>query len=343
MITYLKDPAFWKHQIKDLFLLFMISIPFSYLTCSECWEDSYLTKINLSVNAILWVFLAKGNGFISFTIGTYVSWIKEPVKRLIYSLVGHTAYTVLFVVLVKLAFKHFLEIEIGSYAVLILISLGVSLLITLIMHSRTFLMSWRELSLESERIKKEAISAKYEALKNQVNPHFLFNSLNALTNLVYEDADLSAKFIKKLSEVYRYVLETREKEVVTLKEELDFVKSYIFLQKIRHEDSLIFNIENLDGSSGKVVPLAIQMLVENAFKHNVISDEEHLTIKIYKQADDLIIENTLQKKNILKEESSGVGLQNIKARYELLSERKMTIEEDDGMFRVILPLIDEVK
>ncbi len=339
MIAYLKDLDFWKYQLKDIFLLILISIPFSYLTCPNCWEDRYLIKITIAVNAILWVFLAKGNGFISYTIGQYVSWLKEPIKRLIYSLIGHTLYTVLFVVLIKWAFKQFMDIEIGSYAVLILISLGLSLLITLIMHSRTFLLSWRELSLESERIKKEAISAKYEALKNQVNPHFLFNSLNALTNLVYEDADQSAKFIKKLSEVYRYVLETRDKELVTIEKELNFVQSYIFLQKIRHEESLIFEMEELNNEPYKVVPLAVQMLVENAFKHNVISDEEPLTIKIYKEGESLIIENTLQKKNILKEEESGVGLENIRARYELLSDDQMIIDEEDHTFKVILPLI----
>lgn len=339
MNAYIKSPAFWKHQIKDILLLMMLSIPFSYLTCSSCWEDTYLTQINITVNAILWIFLAKGNGFISYQIGENISWLKEPVKRLIYSLIGHTVYTVFFVVLLKIAFQFFLDIEIGSYSVLILISLAVSLLITMVMHSRKFLLSWRELALESEKIKKEAISAKYEALKNQVNPHFLFNSLNALTNLVYEDADQSAKFIKKLSNVYRYVLETREKEVVSLKEELTFVQSYIFLQKIRHEDSLHFEMEELSDDTGKVVPLAVQMLVENAFKHNVISDEDPLTIKIYKEDDTLIIENTLQKKNIMKEEESGIGLQNIRARYELLSQKKMVIEEDNHLFRVILPLI----
>ncbi|MEM9857000.1 MAG: histidine kinase [Bacteroidota bacterium] len=298
-----------------------------------------MLKYSALISSVLWITLSKGNGLVNYTIGLYFTWLKEPVKRLIASLIGHTVFTMLIVLFLKYAFKKLLDTEMGDTSTVIIMSVGISLLITLILQSRNFLNSWRNLAIESERIKKEAISAKYAALKNQVNPHFLFNSLNALTNLVYEDADLSAKFIKKLSEVYRYVLETREKDVVPLAEELNFVKSFIFLQKIRHEDSLVFILEEFETANLSVIPLSVQMLVENALKHNVISDDEPLIVRIYQKGSFLVIENNLQKKNILKEESSGIGLENIKAQYEMLSSGEVVIKEDNHLFTVELPLI----
>ncbi|MGD1961360.1 MAG: sensor histidine kinase [Fulvivirga sp.] len=334
-----RERPFWIRQVRDVFLLGLIGIPFGYLICSTCRNDFDLLKYSILASSTLWISLSKGNGLVNYVISLYVSWLKEPVKRLAVSLVGHTVFTVLMVLILKYAFQELLDTDIGDFLTVSVMSVGISLLITFTMHTRSFLFSWRSLAIESERIKKEAISAKYEALKNQVNPHFLFNSLNALTNLVYEDADLSAKFIKKLSEVYRYVLETREKEVVSLEEELDFVKSFIFLQKIRHEGSLVFIIEKFDQRNVNVVPLSVQMLVENALKHNVVSDDEPLIIRIYREGDFLTIENNLQKKNILKEESSGVGLANIKARYEMLSSGEVEVNEENHLFTVKLPLI----
>ncbi len=330
---------FWLRQFRDVILLALIGIPFGYLVCPNCWDNVITLKYSIIVSSTLWITLSKGNSFVNYLIGLKVTWLKDPVKRLIYSLVGHTIFTVSVVILLKYAFAYFLDINIGDIFFVGLVSVGISLLMTLIMHSRSFLLSWRRLAIETERMKKETISAKYETLKSQVNPHFLFNSLNALTNLVYEDADLSAKFIKKLSEVYRYVLETREKELVSLSEELEFVKSYVFLQKIRHEDSLTFKLHDLKGVDFKVVPLSVQMLVENAFKHNVISNEEPLTVEIYETDDMLVVENNLQKKNILQEESSGVGLENIRARYEMLSDKDVLVEDDNELFKVKLPLI----
>ncbi|MEM8568208.1 MAG: sensor histidine kinase [Bacteroidota bacterium] len=338
-MAILKIRSFWGRQIRDIIGLGLIGIPFGYLVCPGCREDFELLKYAIFISATLWITLSKGNGLVDYVISLYFSWLKEPVKRLITSLIGHTAYTVLMVLALQYTFKEFLELDIGDTATVIIISVGISLSITFIMHSRRFLKSWRHLAVESERIKKEAISAKYEALKNQVNPHFLFNSLNALTNLVYEDADLSAKFIKKLSEVYRYVLETREKETVSLKHELEFVQSFIFLQKIRHEDSLVFVIEEMEMADLQVVPLSIQMLAENALKHNVVSEDEPLIIRIYKDQEFIAVENNLQKKNILKEESSGVGLENIKARYHMLSSGEVEIKEENHLFTVKLPLI----
>jgi LytS/YehU family sensor histidine kinase len=188
---------------------------------------------------------------------------------------------------------------------------------------------------------KENFVARFENLKSQVNPHFLFNSFNALTNLVYEDQDKAAKFIKKLSDVYRYVLDTRDREVVSLEEEMDFLKSYVFLQQIRFGEKLKIDIQ-LNGIKSMVAPLALQMLIENAIKHNVVSEESPLTVKVYADDQYLAVENDLQKKVILSEDKSGVGLDNIRKRYEFLTGREIVIQETPEKFIVRLPFITEL-
>ena len=319
----------------------LVGVPFSLITCPDCWNDEiHHLKYAILVSSSFWIVLAKGNSFVSHLVGLYVDWLREPVKRLIVSLLAHSGFTVIAVLLLVELLKALLKINMGSISFTIFLSLSISLLVTFILHSRTFLLSWRNLAIESEKIKKEAITAKYESLKNQVNPHFLFNSLNTLTNLVYEDADLSAKFIKKLSQVYRYVLETRAKEIVPLGEELEFTRSYVFLQQIRHEDSLVFELDKEINKKAGVIPLGIQMLVENAIKHNVISEDAPLKIRIFQQGDLLIVENTLKKKNILAEESSGVGLENIRSRYSLLSGVEVEVIEENDLFVVKLPLLE---
>ena len=331
--------SFWWRQLKDVVLLGLIGVPFSFLVCPECWQNGEKLRYSILVCSTFWIVLSKGNRLVNLTANRYFDWLKVPLKRLIVGLLAHSGFTALAVVCMTSLFRFFLDLNVGSLPITISYSLGVSLLITLILSSRSFLLSWRNLALESERMKREAISTKYEVLKNQVNPHFLFNSLNALTSLVYEDADLSAKFIKKLSQVYRYVLESREKERVSLREELEFVRSYIFLQQIRHEDALIFSLQEPMDGDFEVVPLAVQMLVENAFKHNVVSDNEPLSIDLFREEQFLVVQNTLQKKNILKEESSGVGLENIKARYAFFSDEKVQVQETKTHFTVKLPLL----
>ena len=203
--------------------------------------------------------------------------------------------------------------------------------------SRSFLFNWRQTAIDAEKFKRESTVAKFESLRNQVNPHFLFNALNALTNLVYEDQDKAVKFIKQLSEVYRYLLETRDKEIVPLEEEKQFLKSYLFLQQIRFGDKLKLDI-SLEGKPCMIPPLVFQMLVENAIKHNVISEDQPLCIRIYRESAYIVVENNLQKKEVLPTESPGVGLDNICKRYEFLTDKKVEIMRDRN-FKVRLPML----
>jgi len=201
----------------------------------------------------------------------------------------------------------------------------------------------KKTQLEAEQLKKISIEAQFEALRNQINPHFLFNCLNALSTLVYKDSEVSAKFIEQLSSVYRYLLYNQEKKVVSLNEELAFIESYLYLLKIRFgENILVKNEINRDGDKFYVAPAVLQMLIENAIKHNVVSRKNPLEISLSTINGSIVVSNTLQPKEI-KEESTLIGLKNIQSRYEFLSNRKVEIERTESRFTVKIPLLELVE
>jgi LytS/YehU family sensor histidine kinase len=180
-------------------------------------------------------------------------------------------------------------------------------------------------------------------LKNQVNPHFLFNSLNTLSSLIYSNQDTAAKFVRQLARVYRYVLENRDKEVISLKEELTFLQSFIYLIHLRFSENLKVEIDIPVQMQEKLIaPMTLQMLIENAIKHNVVSQKKPLTIQIYADMfEHITVTNNLQKKTI-REYSSNIGLKNICSRYGFITDRKVIIEENPENFKVRIPLLDKV-
>lgn len=315
------------------------SIVQTYFTCPRCNTFREYSLISF-YSFIIWVLLFKGNDYIGNYITSKISWFKFPVKRLIIGLISTIGYTLVAVISVLIAFEKIFDFKFGSsFLWTIYFSISLTILISLVLHSREFLLRGRRATLAAEILEKENIRAKYEALKSQVSPHFMFNSLNALTNLVYEDQDKAVKFIKQLSEVYRYVLDTRDKEAVPLEEEKKFLESYLFLQQIRFGDKLKLDVQ-LDKARSLVAPLVLQMLVENAIKHNIISEENPLHIRIYVDGGFIIVENDLRKKSVTLEESAGLGLDNIIKRYEFLSNVKPEVIQRDK-FIVKLPIITE--
>ena len=198
---------------------------------------------------------------------------------------------------------------------------------------------YQENQVKKQKIIAGTASAQFETLKNQIDPHFLFNSLNVLSSLIEENPENAQRFTTSLSKIYRYVLEQRDKEVVSVQEELSFAKTYMNLLKMRFENSLFYDAPTeLINPEGKVVPLSLQLLLENTIKHNVVSPQRPLHIKIYEKDGYLVVENTLQKKEVL-QDRKGVGLQNIVNRYAILTNRKMEIEQTEEYFRVYLPVL----
>jgi uncharacterized protein involved in tolerance to divalent cations len=199
--------------------------------------------------------------------------------------------------------------------------------------------SKQETEVKQSRIIAGTASAKFDALKNQLDPHFLFNSLNVLTSLIDENPKQAQKFTTSLSKVYRYVLEQKNKELVSVDEELAFARTYMNLIKMRFEDSIIVDIPAMaKNPDAKVVPLSLQLLLENAVKHNMVTPRKKLHIRIFEEEGSLVVENNMQTKQVLKK-SSGVGLQNIRQRYYLLTNRQVEIKEDTIHFRVSIPML----
>lgn len=198
----------------------------------------------------------------------------------------------------------------------------------------------KDVQLRAERLEKAAVLSRFEALKNQLSPHFLFNSLSILTSLIHEDVELSEQFIKQLSKAYRYLLEQRDQDWVPLKTELDFIGAYTFLLQIRFENKfeVIIDVPQPVQDQYQIAPLSLQLVVENAVKHNRMSIRERLRVRIYTRDGFLIIENPLQPRD-QPEPSTGVGLTNITNRYVLLTGRPVWYGEQQGLFIVKIPLI----
>ncbi len=193
--------------------------------------------------------------------------------------------------------------------------------------------------LEKEQAKRDHVRSQLEGLRNQVNPHFLFNSLNTLMSIITFDQKLAVRYLKKLSKVYRYILDIRKDELIPLAEELDFIHSYVFLQKERFRGNLevTFDVPD-DVLQHKIVPLSLQILFENAIKHNVISSKKPLQIEVFVREEKVIVQNNLQRKNQVMP-STKVGLENVKNRYRLVTDETVTVKETDNCFEVALPLI----
>ena len=210
------------------------------------------------------------------------------------------------------------------------------------MQARSFMVNWKQASkteVTQQRIIAGTANAKFETLKNQIDPHFLFNSLNVLSSLIEENPENAQRFTTSLSKIYRYVLEQKDKELVSVDEELSFAKTYMNLLKMRFENSLFYELpETVINPEAKVVPLSLQLLLENTVKHNVVSEQKPLHIRIFIEGDYLAIQNDFQKKEVI-QSRQGVGLQNIVDRYGIITNRKVLIEQNEKTFTVKIPIL----
>jgi LytS/YehU family sensor histidine kinase len=202
-----------------------------------------------------------------------------------------------------------------------------------------FFKNWKEATLQQEELKRAHLALQYQSLKDQVRPHFLFNSLSSLATLINTDADKATQFVHKLADVYRYVLEQRENEMVPLREELKFLEDYLYLQKIRFGDNLQAKYSLDLDQSRMIIPLSLQMLVENAIKHNEVSAEHPLIIEILStDQGHVIIRNKVRKKEVT-EKSLGMGLENLRKQVAFFSDDSLLVQEEAGAFVVKIPTV----
>jgi hypothetical protein len=208
----------------------------------------------------------------------------------------------------------------------------------LIFHVFYFYKSFQENKVKEQQLIATTANAQFESLKNQIDPHFLFNSLNVLSSLIEENPDSAQKFTTSLSKIYRYVLEQKDKELIAVSEELAFAKIYMQLLEMRFENSISYELPENYSEDAKVIPLSLQLVLENCIKHNVVSSSKPLHITIRIEENQLIVANNWQKKEVLSN-GKGVGLQNIVNRYALLTDRKVKITNDENSFKVYLPIL----
>ena len=281
-------------------------------------------------------------------IGKYtenLDWSKNPKRANLISFLLLVGYGIIMSVSIPYVFDRFVwgmsgkevfyDVSAKAFTTIVLD------LIVIYFYYSTFLVNhWIRSIEKNEELKRENLLAKYEALKNQVNPHFLFNSLNTLTGVVEQKPELATLFIKRLSDIYRYVLEQNDKEIVPIHKEMKFVENYIFLSKMRFGEALIFNSDLPADSTIQIVRHGLQMLVENAIKHNIISDDMPLKIEMEMENGFVIVKNNLQKKSTINPEKEPLGLENIKKRYSYLSDVPVEVIESESEFIVKLPIIE---
>lgn len=286
------------------------------------------------VNAFLFIYLEQKFGRNNF-----------PKKRIVLSFIASIILTMVTIFLLRIieeviiegdTINEFLANEKRYYYVVPFIITVVGILF---FNAFYFYKALQDKKIKEQKIIAGTASAKYESLKSQLDPHFLFNSLNVLTSLIEEDQDKAQKFTTSLSKVYRYVLEQKDKDLISLEEELSFAKTYMSLLKMRFENAISFEIpQQVSNPEAKVVPLSLQILLENCIKHNIVSEQQPLKITIKEYNNQLIVINNLQPKATLKK-SSGVGIKNIKERYKILSTRNININQTKNEFTVQLPLL----
>lgn len=219
-------------------------------------------------------------------------------------------------------------------------SLFCTIAIAAIYESIYFMHELRKSIEEKEFLQKESLRAQLDSLKSQVNPHFLFNNLNTLSSLIPEDPEKAVVFVQQLSKVYRHILEVQDEPSIYLDKELDVVKAYAFLLQTRFGKNLGINLRVPEEKlRNKIVPLSLQILIENAIKHNIVSALKPLRIELFTNNGHVVVSNNLQKKN-QRLESTGIGLNNIKNRYRLLSDQNVIITENENNFTVAIPLIE---
>ncbi|MFP3596533.1 2TM domain-containing protein [Chryseobacterium sp. SIMBA_029] len=336
---------------KNLIVLLWVSIGTALFFFLFFTDEKTLHNFILSfaISALYSFFLGIGNGLLNDFLNKKIPWSEATTKRAVISIVSilvanfilvYLCNYINFVIFQKAATPA--EFFSGKYNFMNWFMVNIALLISAFLHAKGFMEELKKTSKKEvveQKLIATSANAQFESLKNQLDPHFLFNSLNVLSSLIDENPKQAQKFTASMSKIYRYVLEQKDKELVTVEDEIEFAKTYCDLLKTRFEDSVDFIFEvNKEDYRRYVVPLSLQLLLENCIKHNFATSSKPLIIKIFSENDILCIENNLQEREQMKE-SAGIGLANIVQRYSLLTKRNVFIEKSEDYFKVKLPVL----
>lgn len=300
----------------------------------------YTYFISLCFTAVYW----NGACFFIYRYRRLIPEISRTTKRLLFTALGIIFWMTFAGIPVKLIFGLCTLKEaftVNAHAEFLPFNFVAATVITLSYEAFYFFDKWKEQFALNQQLKNQQIRTQYEVLQNQMSPHFLFNSLNTLTTIIPENADAAVSFTEKLSEVYRYILQNKDRELVSLKEEIEFVESYLFLLRMRYPDNLSVDFKIDEKYHDLTIPpLTLQMLAENAIKHNVVSKAKPLHIDIYiENGKSVIVKNNLQRKDSL-DKSTKTGLDNIRKRYSILGQKEIDVITSATNFMVAVPLID---
>lgn len=336
-----------KNKIRFVFMI-LVGIVISMLLDKIAGAKPIINHsrfFDLLTSIIITIIVWEGNLRIDNAMNRKFPWEKKPGMRLLAHLPTMFVFSAGVIYLAMLAFNTFLcnfpeEMRDRFMIVAIIIGVLISLILLSVEVSAQFFGNWKRSLVEVEKYKAESLQAQLQNLKDQINPHFLFNNMSVLSSLVYKDQDKAVDFINQLSKVYRYLLDTRSSELVSLKEELLFIQSYTYLLQIRFDKNLIFNITIPEEKKSNLIPpMALQILIENAIKHNEISSELPLTVEIKITNNKLEVRNNLQLRSD-NEISSKTGLRNIRDRYKFFTEQAVEVMETNEFFTVKLPLLN---
>lgn len=334
LVSYILDPfaAYWQDYFERKPLLILGDWLVSFLYCLS------ISEINIAIG---------------MRLNRLMSWKEHPGKRLFLETCFNLIAVLLLNLLINIAFiylsdeKQLLLLESGmtieetrGIIQWMVVSTIIAIMIMGINIGNYLIMNWRNEAIQVAQLNQAAMEAELQSLKLQIDPHFVFNNLSVLSELILEDQQLGYEYAENFSRIYRYMLVNSKKDVIPLEDELKFLNSYMFLIEHRFGEGVLFEID-VDPSHRPLLmpPLTLQLLVENALKHNRTSKKEPLVVRIFSNEDkELIVENTLLplEKTI---QSSGIGIANIVRRFNLLSHRQPVIEADEHTFKVIIPLI----
>lgn len=302
--------------------------------------DKYLCT--LFITTVLWV----GNRYIMIYSRKKFELFDDVRKRIFYQSIWMLVFTVVTnIILGKVFEKVYMDEAIGFTVADKLIhsnsaAVFCTIMIIAIYESIFFSHQLRHSIQEAENLKRESLSAQLNALRTQVNPHFLFNNLNTLSSLIPENPKHAVDFVQQLSKVYRHILEVKDEKSILLRKEMEVLEAYYFLLKTRFGNNIEVKIDvSCEKLEKKIVPLSLQILMENAIKHNIVSASRPLYINIFTENGSLVMDNNLQMKNQVSE-STGIGLDNIRNRYKLLSDKEVKVTETGTNFTVAIPLIE---
>lgn len=298
---------------------------------------SYLYTIGISL--VIW----EGNRFLLFTLRSYFDWFNKPIRKIGALLLTIPFYTIPVTVLMLVGWYRIFHEGIVNWYKLGLTTLIIMIAVLFIVHVYETVFLVKE--AESEKVmhaqtEKAKAEAELEALKNQIDPHFIFNSLNTLSHLIEEDPLKARRFNDHLADVYRYILQNKARDLVLIREEINFLNDYFALLKIRFEEAVQLHLHITENQLDQflIPPISLQVLAENAIKHNEFNDGSPLILDICLDGDELVVQNNLRKK-WLRKVSSKVGLQNLEERYKLTTNKSITIRQNTRDFIVTLPVL----